>query len=248
MRRAVAHAFVDDLARPVLSDKDVHHFSRVLRLRPGEVVSVSDGRGGSRLCEWLGGSLQPLTDPTWVPAPVPTITVGFALTKGAHPQWAVQKLTEAGVDRLVVVVTDRCVTRWAAASDGRHLERLQEVARQAAMQSRRVWMPSVEGPVAFSALVQDVGRSDGGDVALAVPGGAPLSLSTPTVLVGPEGGWSGTELATVPTCRHIGLGPNVLRAETAALAAGLFLVALRAGFVLPAGPAMPASAGVSDRD
>lgn len=258
MRRAVAHAFVDDLARPVLSGEDVHHFSRVLRLRPGEVVSVSDGRGGSRLCEWLGGSLQPLTDPTWVPAPVPTITVGFALTKGAHPQWAVQKLTEAGVDRLVVVVTDRCVSRWAAASDGRHLERLQEVARQAAMQSRRVWMPSVEGPVAFSALVQDVGRSDDGrsddarsddgGVALAVPGGAPLSLSTPTVLVGPEGGWSDTELATVPTCRHIGLGPNVLRAETAALAAGLFLVALRAGFVLPAGPAVPASAGVSDRD
>ena len=54
MRRAVAHVFVDDLARPALSDQDVHHFSRVLRLRPGEVVSVSDGRGGSRLCEWDG--------------------------------------------------------------------------------------------------------------------------------------------------------------------------------------------------
>jgi 16S rRNA (uracil1498-N3)-methyltransferase len=248
MRRAVAHAFVDDLDRPALADKDVHHFARVLRLRPGEVVSVSDGRGGSRLCEWLGGSLRPLTDATWAASPFPRVTVGFALTKGEHPEWAVQKLTEAGVDKMVVVVTDRCVTRWAPASEGRHLERLREVARQAAMQSRRVWAPTVEGPLAFSGVVQDAGGRDHSDVALGVPGGAPLNLSTPTVLVGPEGGWSDSELAAIPSSRHIGLGPNVLRAETAALAAGLLLVALRTGLVLPVGPATGAPAGPRDCD
>ncbi len=80
-------------------------------------------------------------------------------------------------------------------------------------------------------------------MALGVPGGAPLNLSTPTVLVGPEGGWSDSELAAIPSSRHIGLGPNVLRAETAALAAGLLLVALRTGLVLPVGPATGAPAG-----
>jgi 16S rRNA (uracil1498-N3)-methyltransferase len=252
MRRAVAHAFVNDLARPVLPDEDVHHFSRVLRLREGETVSVSDGRGGSRLCEWLGGPLGPIGEPTWEPPPLPAITVCFALTKGERPEWAVQKLTEAGADKVVVMVTGRCVSRWAPGSEGRHLERLREVARQAAMQSRRLWMPTVDGPTdfsalahEFSALVPDESQPDGG-VALAVPGGAPLSLSTPTVLVGPEGGWTEGELASVPPAHHVGLGPNVLRAETAALASALLLVAMRSGLARSAGPTGPAKASAPD--
>ncbi len=159
MRRAVAHVFVDDLDRPALTEKDVHHLSRVLRLRPEETVSVADGRGGSRLCEWLGGALVPLTEPTWEPPPEPLLTVGFALTKGDHPEWAVQRLTEAGTDRVVVMVTDRCVARWRPGHEGRQLERLREVARQAAMQSRRVRLPEIDGPVPFEALVRvELGR------------------------------------------------------------------------------------------
>jgi 16S rRNA (uracil1498-N3)-methyltransferase len=236
MRRAVAHAFVDDLARPALSDQDVHHLSRVLRLRPGEAVSVSDGRGRSRLCEWLGGGLRPLSDPAWEPPADPLLTIAFALTKGEHPEWAVQKLTEAGADRVVIMVADRCVARWAPSSEGRQLERLRTIARQAAMQSRRCWLPLIEGPVPFSALVGgERERPRAGDVALAVPGGVPLPLATPTVLVGPEGGWSDEELAAVPESRHVALGPNVLRAETSALAAGVLLAALRGGLVRPAG-------------
>jgi 16S rRNA (uracil1498-N3)-methyltransferase len=243
MRRAVAHVFVDDLDRPALTEKDVHHFSRVLRLRPEETVSVADGRGGSRLCEWLGGALVPLTEPTWEPPREPLLTVGFALTKGEHPEWAVQKLTEAGADRVVVMVTDRCVARWRPGHEGRQLERLREVARQAAMQSRRVRLPEIDGPVPFEALVRvEVGRGPG-NVALAAQGGVPLTLATPTVLVGPEGGWSEEELAAVPEAHRVGLGPNVLRAETAALAAGVILAALRGGLVAPAGP----ESAVSDR-
>ena len=228
----MAHAFVEDLAQPALADTDLHHFSRVLRLRPGEIVSVSDGRGGSRLCEWVcpGDCLGPVTEPIWQPVPSPALTVCFALTKAERPEWAVQKLTEAGADRIVVMVTDRCVARWVPGHAGRQLERWREVARQAAMQSRRLWLPSVDGPLPFSALAG--GDEDGrAETALAVPGGGPLTLATPTVLVGPEGGWSDGELAAVPEDHHIGLGPNVLRAETAALAAGVLLASLRAGLV-----------------
>ncbi len=247
MRRVVAHLFVDDLAGPAPCDQDVHHLSRVLRLRPGEMVSASDGRGGSRLCEWApsGPGLHPVSAPTWEPAPEPEVTVGFALTKGEHPEWAVQKLTEAGVDRIVIMTAERCVTRWSPSGASRHLERLREVARHAAMQSRRSWLPTVEGPVAFSDLAlpetgdgagqagQGTGETGAG-LALAVQGGAPLTLATPIVLVGPEGGWSEEELAAVPDARHVSLGPNVLRAETAAMAAGVLLVALRAGLVTAA--------------
>ncbi len=223
----VAHVFVEDLSAPLpaLGSADVHHLSRVLRLRPGEAVSVSDGRGGVQLCAWGGGPvLEPLAPVVRHRRPAPLLTVGFALTKGDHPEWTVQKLTEAGTDRVVVVVSGRCVARWPAAKQERQLARLREVARQAAMQSRRSWLPVVEGPVPFADLL-----AERAPVALAVPGGAPVSLSTPTVLVGPEGGWADEELAAV--AQHVSLGPHVLRAGTAALAAAVLLAALRAGLV-----------------
>ena len=251
MRRVVAHVFVDDLASPVLGDKDVHHLSRVLRLRPGEAVSASDGRGSMRLCQWAGtAALEPIAEARETgtgagagtgivcePRPSPVLTVAFALTKSEHPEWAVQKLTEAGVDHVVVMTTERCVARWAPASESRHLQRLREVARLAAMQSRRAWLPAVEGVAAFPEIVRAMGDAGVGGVggvggvALAVPGGAPLTLATPTVLIGPEGGWSDAELIAVPC--HVGLGPHILRAETAAVAAGVLLAALRSGLVAP---------------
>ena len=97
------------------------------------------------------------------------------------------------------------------------------------MQSRRTWLPEVAGPVPLADLVP--GRpGSGAPLALAVPGGRRISLSAPTVLVGPGRGWTDEELAAVP--RHVGLGPHVLRAETAAVAAGVLLAALRAGLVV----------------
>lgn len=221
--RVVAHVFVGDLTAPLLGDEDAHHLAKALRLRPGEIVSGSDGRGGLATFRWLPpAALEPEGEPQFATAPTPALTVALALTKGDHPEWAVQKLTEVGADRIVVMSSERCVARWPAEGVGRQVERLRKVARQAAMQSRRRWLPEVDGVVPFASVARDYPAA-----ALAVPGAAPLTLSTPTVLIGPEGGWSDEELATVPT--HVGLGPNVLRAETAAMATGVLLTALRAG-------------------
>ena len=71
----------------------------------------------------------------------------------------------------------------------------------------------------------------GSSLALAHPGGGPPSLTRPATLVGPEGGWSDDELAS--SLPRVGLGPSVLRAETAAFAAGLLMCALRARIVAP---------------
>lgn len=222
------HVFVGDLDVLGVDDEDDHHLRRVLRLRPGEEGTVADGRGGWRACVWTGADDGPLEGAGEIrrdPAPAPSVTVGFALTKGDRPEWVTQKLTEVGVDVIVPFSAERSVVRWDDEKAARQHQRLGRVAREAAMQSRRVWLPTVLPLATFSALVADVGA----DVALAHPGGAPPSLARPGLLVGPEGGFSEAELQTSPG--SISLGQTVLRAETAALAAGLSLCWLRAGIV-----------------
>jgi 16S rRNA (uracil1498-N3)-methyltransferase len=117
----------------------------------------------------------------------------------------------------------RSVVRWDPDKAARNHERLARVAREAAMQSRRVWLPEVRPVAPFEA----VAGGWGGAAALAEPGGSPVSLDYPCVLVGPEGGWAAEEKAAVAA--NVSLGPTILRAETAAVAAAVLLCALREG-------------------
>lgn len=226
---AAAHVFVADLARPELADDDRHHLERVLRLRAGESVTVSDGAGRWRPCRYAGaGRVEAVGEVRAESRPVPAVAVAFALTKGDRPEWTVQKLAEAGVDRIVPLVTRRSIVRWDGDKAARQVGRLRAVAVAAAMQSRQVWLPVVDEVQSFAEVVA-TGR-DG--LAMAERGGEPPSLVHPTIVVGPEGGWETAELDVgLPL---VDLGPTVLRAETAAVAAGLLLCALRAGTVRPA--------------
>jgi len=228
VRSSNPHVFVDDLDTLALTDDDDHHLRRVLRLRPDEEVVAADGLGGWRPCRLTVAGLEPAGAPAFEETPAPPITVAFALTKADKPEWAVQKLTEAGVDVIRPFVAERSIVRWDEERAARQHERLRRVAREAAMQSRRTWLPEVAAPAAFAAVVAAAGPA----ASLAHPGGAPPALERPAVLVGPEGGFSPAELEVgLPT---VDLGPTVLRAETAAVAAGLALVWLRAGVVRPA--------------
>ena len=101
------------------------------------------------------------------------------------------------------------------------------LARAAAMQSRRTRLVRLEGP----ATPAEVVAAEGVRACWAEPGGGPPSLEHPVVLVGPEGGWAPGEVpGHVPT---LGLGPTVLRTETAGLVAASALVLLRSGTVAP---------------
>lgn len=223
-----AHVVVDDLSAPVLSDEDAHHLGSVLRLRVGEAVGVTDGRGGYLPCEWgVGATLAPAGSVVVAAVRTSPVTVGFVPVKGDRPEWVVQKLTELGVDRIVVVRSDRSVVRWDGARWSAQRARLERVARSAVMQSRQVWLPSVVGVCAVPDLVASPG------VALADLDGDVLGPSVSTVLVGPEGGWSPEErsAAVAGGARVVGLGATVLRAETAAVAAGVLLTARRDGRV-----------------
>lgn len=159
------------------------------------------------------------------PPPAPPLAVGFALSKGERPEWTVQKLTECGIDRIVPFVGARSVVRWEADRAAKNLLRLRRIAREAAMQCRRLWAPAVEPVGKFGAHA----TARGADWAMADPEGGPPHLERPSILVGPEGGWSDEEReAGLPAVR---LGSHVLRTETAAVAAGVLLAALRSGLV-----------------
>jgi len=215
------HVFVESVESPTLSPSDRHHLERVLRLRAGDALTVSDGRGWWLQCRY-GAPVQAASEPRLVPLREPEITVAFTPVKGDRPEWVVQKLTELGVDRIVVLRADRSVVRWDGDRATKQLERFERVAREAAMQSRRCFLPTIEGISDIAALAArwDVVRAD--------RGGTPLTLAHPVVAIGPEGGWTDEErqLMSGP----VGLGDNVLRAETAAVTAGALLTALRGGW------------------
>jgi 16S rRNA (uracil1498-N3)-methyltransferase len=216
--------YVDDLDRPTLADDDHHHLARVRRLRPGQPIVVGDGAG-----RWRTAAFGPAPEPTGpierAERPAPEVGVAFALVKGAKPELAVQKLTELGVDRIVPFVAARSVVRWDQAKADAGHRRLERVAREAAMQSRQAWIPTVEPVASFAAVADRPGAS------LAERGGDGPTLDRPFLLVGPEGGWDPSELAV--DLPRTALAGGVLRAETAAIVAGSLLVALRAGLVAP---------------
>ncbi len=237
---AAAQVFVDDPSHALLTADDRHHLGRVLRLRAGEEVIVSDGAGHWARVRWLGnesGIVAPLADAVgpggdgsvqFEPGASPALTVAFAPTKGERPEWVVQKLTELGIDRIVPLVSERSVVRWSGARAVGAVERLRRVAREAAAQCRRVWLPEIGDVVDFGALVAMGGP---GEVVLAQLSGDRPRGSQRVVAVGPEGGWSADELSSgLPT---VGFGLSVLRAETAAVTAGALMASLRTGTVAP---------------
>ena len=219
LRHSAAHVFVDQLDSPTLGDDDQHHLGRVLRLRDGESVTASNGRGQWRACVWRDGALEVAGEVVASAAPSVRCAVAFTPVKGDRNEWAVQKLTEIGIDEVIILApTQHSVVRWSDAD--KQLRKLRVVAREAAMQSRRVWLPNIVG----LAALHDVCAGDG--AAVADPDGVALDAGVSLVVVGPEGGFAEDELpAGVP---RVQLGDTILRAETATLVAATLLVARRA--------------------
>lgn len=220
----VAHAQVqaEDLdapTGPVVDESTLHHLGRVLRLRPGQLVCAVDGMGSWRLTRWTGdGRLEPTGEGGHQPRPATGVGVAFVPVKGDRPEMVAQKLTELGVDRIVVTSSARSVVRWEGERARHHLDRLRRVVTEACAQSRRLWRPTVEA-VPFGDLVAGgwhLADHDGD----APPDGLRM------LVVGPEGGWTDEERAAA-TEPSVTLGDNVLRAETAAIVAGVVLTTLR---------------------
>jgi 16S rRNA (uracil1498-N3)-methyltransferase len=230
---ATAHVFVDRLDDRITVDgDDGHHLQRARRMRPGETVTAADGYGRWRVFTVADADrgrieLQAVSALAHEPPLTPRLTVACSLTKGEKPELVVQKLTELGVDRILLVEAARSVVRWDDDKTAAAMDRLQRVARQAGAQSRRARVPVVDGPVGPGEVADLPGV-----VVAAVDGLPAAELPAPAggewvVAVGPEGGFDPVELARFGHAPRLAVGPFVLRAETAAIAVSAALAGRR---------------------
>lgn len=215
----------------VLDGPEGRHAASARRLRPGEELAVSDGRGGLLTCrvEHAERDTVALTVLSRERRPRPglTVTLAQALVKGERGELAVELATEAGVDAVLPWRAERSIARWEDGPRGaKALARWQSTVREAAKQARRPWCPEVGGPVSTAALVDRIGSAA---ATLVLHESAQQRLTEVTLpaegelllVVGPEGGISDAELAafTGAGATPVRLGPSVLRASTAAAVA-----------------------------
>jgi 16S rRNA (uracil1498-N3)-methyltransferase len=215
----------------VLDGPEGRHAATVKRLRAGEGLLLADGRGGlahALVVAVVKDALQlEIVERRTLPAPAPRVLLAQALVKGDRGELAVELATEAGVDAVLPWRAARCVARWEAGPRGeKALARWRTTAREAAKQARRAWVPTVEEPVTTAALarrVADVGAAlvlhesaTDGLATVDLPSDGDLLL-----VVGPEGGIADDELDALAAAgaRAVRLGPEVLRASTAAAVA-----------------------------
>jgi 16S rRNA (uracil1498-N3)-methyltransferase len=196
-----------------------HQLSRVLRLRDGDEVILLDGTGSEARCRLTRGAtmLEVLERGPSGGEPRHRLTVWQALLKGDGIERVVQQGTELGVATFRLITTDRVVAREISA---RRLERLRAIARESTEQSERGKVPSVEAPVPFERSLEPGAVLLFERAGVAHPGLGQID-PPPSVIIGPEGGFTPDEVAAAEHAgvRLAGLGPRILRAESVAIAA-----------------------------
>ncbi|MGW5622386.1 16S rRNA (uracil(1498)-N(3))-methyltransferase [Streptomyces olivaceus] len=216
----------------VLDGPEGRHAVSVKRLRPGEGVVLTDGRG-----RWAEGVVRAAEgkdrlvlaelDPVHEEPPEqPRITVVQALPKGDRGELAVETLTEVGVDAIVPWAASRCITQWKGERGLKALGKWRATAREAGKQSRRVRFPDV-ADAATSKQVASLLADAAFAAVLHESGAAPLSAAELpasgdiVLVVGPEGGVAPDELALFAEAgaHPYRLGRSVLRTSTAGTAA-----------------------------
>lgn len=213
-----------------LDAAQANYLGNVLRLKEGGEVLLFDGISG----EWLARVAEAgkrrmilaVVEPTRAQEAVPDLALAFAPVKKGKVEFLVEKAVELGVAQLEPVITRRTIV------DKLNLERMRSHIVEAAEQCGRTALATIAEPVKLAAYLEalDPARTlyfaneTGGE-----PAATAFQPGPATILVGPEGGFTPEEaelIRTLPFARSISLGPRILRAETAALAAVTAYMAL----------------------
>lgn len=229
--------YLDEVPEPgavaVLDGPEGRHAATVRRIRVGEPITLSDGRGVLAASEVVAAQRDRLElavrDRVLAPPQAPPVTVVQALPKSDRSELAVELMTEAGADVVVPWQAARCVANWEGKA-AKGVEKWRAAARSAARQSRRAYIPEVTALHRTADVLELVraAKARGAIVAALHESGTarftalPFADATEIVLVvGPEGGLDDAELTAFAEAGAdiTLLGPNVLRTSTAAAVA-----------------------------
>jgi 16S rRNA (uracil1498-N3)-methyltransferase len=224
--------FVDEVrhGRSVLAGDEARHLRQVLRAEPGQRYELSDNRAVYLAEIDTVGKDEVrfrVIEELPVEAPPVRLTLVIALTKFDRFEWALEKATELGVEEIVPAEAERSEKGLDRAA-AKRLERWRKIVRESSQQSRRARVPEVREPVRLAAALAEPGYF------LDEAGGPPLAQALAEsrartgaagdrvrLAIGPEGGWTEAEraLARQAGWTAVWLGPTILRAETAVIAA-----------------------------
>lgn len=232
-----------------LTGREAHHLQRVLRMQPGELVWLFDGRGQevlARICSLDPHAVRlevterrPAVQPTALP-----VTLATGVPKGDRFRWLIEKVTELGVQRVIPLITQRSIVDPGQGK----LDKLRQTIVEACKQCGRSQLMELTEPLSWRDCLTDEfpgrevwiahpggetltwpksvmeasreGAGDTSDLAGADDGGLRHVTHPPLFLIGPEGGFTESEVAEAVAAgaRPMNLGPRILRIETAAVA------------------------------
>ncbi len=214
----------------VIDGADARHIAGALRMSVGEALALCDGAGTDYACTITAVNKDTVEATVNAAAPTasePTlaVTLYMGMPKGDKLELIIQKAVELGVTAIVPVITARSIVRVSGKDAEKKQVRLQRIAAEAAGQSGRGIIPTVEAPIAWKAALARLASEN--TLLCYEGGGAPIgTLVTPadtavSLVVGPEGGFDPAEVEAVIAVgsRIATLGPRILRCETAPLAA-----------------------------
>ncbi len=218
-----------------LSGADAAHLARVLRAKPGDALTLCDCAGHDYEAEITSVQqsqiiLKILSNSNSIAEPSIQVTSYIGFAKGERMDFAVQKAVELGAAAIVPFFSENCVVK---PKGDNKLERFERIAHEAAKQSGRGIIPAVRPALAFGDMLADAAQNQ---LALFFYecGGKPLAQclgkeTSIALITGAEGGFTPAEAAAAMAagCLPVGLGPRILRSETAAMAALAAVMALK---------------------
>ncbi|WP_417899536.1 16S rRNA (uracil(1498)-N(3))-methyltransferase [Bacillus haimaensis] len=237
MQRYFVHSNQIEDQAVTIKGEDVHHIVRVMRMNVEDqlLCSLSDTRRTAlcqiaeitndmvvaRIVEWISAEVE---------LPV-RVTIANGLPKGDKLELVIQKGTELGAEMFIPFNAARSIVKWDEKKGRKKVERWNKIAKEAAEQSHRSYLPEVTAPLSFAELLKESGNYDhklvayeesakeGERSAFAQALRKMKAGESVLVLFGPEGGLSEKEIDKLTECGFVccALGPRILRTETAPL-------------------------------
>lgn len=217
----------------LIEGEDVKHISKVLRCRVGENLEICDNDNNEYICEITNIDKSQVELNILEKVDIKResdlkIKVYQGLPKGPKMEMILQKLTEVGVDEIILVETKRTVVKVDNKKEDKKIERWERIIYEAAKQSKRGKIPTLRGVLSFKEALADMKENDFNiapyenertkSIKQAIKG---LDINNIGIFVGPEGGFEDTEIQAIEEIggQSVSLGPRILRTETASLVA-----------------------------